>query len=107
MRNPFVENMEQFVKEMTETNQKLLKLTDILMNISDIDVGTTPKDLVYEEDKMRLFHYKPVVKKPCPVPLLVTYALVNRQYMMDLQSDRSLIRNLLQRGLDIYIIDWG
>jgi len=107
MRNPFVENMEQFVKEMTETNQKLLKLTDILMNLSDIDVGTTPKDLVYEEDKMRLFHYKPMVKTPCPVPMLVTYALVNRQYMMDLQSDRSLIRNLLGLGLDIYIIDWG
>ena len=27
--------------------------------------------------------------------------------MMDLQSDRSLIRNLLGQGLDIYIIDWG
>lgn len=108
MTNPFAENVEQFVKEMTETNQKLLKLTDILMNISDdIDVGTTPKDLVYEEDKMRVFHYKPMVKTPCPVPILVTYALVNRQYMMDLQSDRSLIKNLLQRGLDIYIIDWG
>ncbi|OFW68215.1 MAG: class III poly(R)-hydroxyalkanoic acid synthase subunit PhaC, partial [Actinobacteria bacterium RBG_19FT_COMBO_54_7] len=26
---------------------------------------------------------------------------------MDLQSDRSLIRNLLGSGLDIYIIDWG
>jgi polyhydroxyalkanoate synthase len=107
MRNPFVENIEQFVEEMTETNQKLLKLTDILMDIPDIDVGTTPKDLVYQEDKMRLFHYKPMVKMLCPIPTLVTYALVNRQYMMDLQSDRSLIKNLLGLGLDIYIIDWG
>ncbi|MBT9159414.1 MAG: class III poly(R)-hydroxyalkanoic acid synthase subunit PhaC [Dehalococcoidia bacterium] len=107
MRNPFVENTEQLMKEMTEANRKLLKLSDILMNLSDTDVGTTPKDLVYEEDRMRLFHYKPMMKTPCPVPMLVTYALVNRQYMLDLQQDRSLIRNLLSLGLDIYIIDWG
>jgi polyhydroxyalkanoate synthase len=27
--------------------------------------------------------------------------------MMDLQTDRSLIRRLLEQGLDIYLIDWG
>jgi polyhydroxyalkanoate synthase len=39
--------------------------------------------------------------------LLVVYALVNRPYMMDLEPDRSLIRGLLSRGLDVYLIDWG
>ncbi|HTR45540.1 MAG TPA: class III poly(R)-hydroxyalkanoic acid synthase subunit PhaC, partial [Thermodesulfovibrionales bacterium] len=34
-------------------------------------------------------------------------ALVNRQYMLDLQPDRSIVRNLLQHGMDLYIIDWG
>jgi len=107
MRNPVSENLEQLMEEVAETNRKLLKGMDILMNITDIEVGTTPKDLVYEEDKMKLFHYRPMAKEHCPVPLLITYALVNRQYMMDLQPDRSLIRNLLEHGQDIYIIDWG
>ncbi len=107
MRNPVSQNVEQLMEEITETNRKVLKGMEILMNISDIDVAPTAKDLVYEEDKMRLFHYKPLTKKLCPVPLLITYALVNRQYMMDLQQDRSLIRNLLEHGQDIYIIDWG
>ncbi len=40
-------------------------------------------------------------------PLVVCYALVNRPYMMDLQPDRSLIRGLLARGLDVYLVDWG
>jgi polyhydroxyalkanoate synthase len=38
---------------------------------------------------------------------LIVYALVNRQYMLDLQPDRSMIRNLLGLGLDVFIIDWG
>jgi polyhydroxyalkanoate synthase subunit PhaC len=39
--------------------------------------------------------------------VLIVYALVNRQYMLDLQPDRSFIRNMLKFGLDVYIIDWG
>jgi polyhydroxyalkanoate synthase len=40
------------------------------------------------------------------VPLLITYALVNRETMMDLEEGRSLIRKLLDSGLDIYLIVW-
>ena len=40
-------------------------------------------------------------------PLVICYALVNRPYMMDLQPDRSLIRGLLARGLDVYLVEWG
>ena len=56
---------------------------------------------------MTVFIYKPTSDNICPIPLLICYALVNRQYMMDLQPDRSLIKNLLNLGMDVYIIDWG
>jgi polyhydroxyalkanoate synthase len=39
--------------------------------------------------------------------VLIVYALVNRPYMADLQEDRSMIRGLLDQGLDVYLIDWG
>ncbi|RXL82188.1 class III poly(R)-hydroxyalkanoic acid synthase subunit PhaC, partial [Citrobacter sp. AAK_AS5] len=54
-----------------------------------------------------LYRYQPRMAEPHPVPLLIVYALVNRPYMMDLQEDRSLIRGLLDAGLDVYLIDWG
>jgi polyhydroxyalkanoate synthase len=41
------------------------------------------------------------------VPVLVVYALVNRQTMLDLQPDRSMIRGLLGAGFDVYMIEWG
>jgi polyhydroxyalkanoate synthase len=41
------------------------------------------------------------------VPVLIVYALVNRPYMVDLQENLSLVRNLLGRGIDTYLIDWG
>ena len=48
-----------------------------------------------------------MVDQPFRVPILIVYALVNRPYMVDLQEDRSLVRNLLKLGLDVYLIDWG
>ena len=94
-------------KEMSAAYEKAIKGVQIVSSMEEIDVGTAPKELVFEEDKLRLYHYKPETDVTCEVPVLIVYALVNRQYMLDLQPDRSLIRNLLRHGLDLYIIDWG
>ena len=99
--------VEAMVKEMARVQQKLLKGFENMMQIEDLEAGVTPRELVYKEDKVQLFHYQPPVKDVCPVPLVVTYALVNRQYMMDIQQDRSLFRKLLEMGIDLYVIDWG
>ncbi len=99
--------METMIKETAKVQQKLLKGFENLLNIKDVEAGVTPKELVYKEDKVQLFHYDPGSKAVCPVPLLVVYALVNRQYMMDIQDDLSLFRKLLDHGIDLYVIDWG
>ncbi len=99
--------IQKALEEKLEMNKKLLKGIKSMMSFEDIDTGTTPKELVYEEDTMKLYHYKPLVKKVSPVPTLITYALVNRQYMMDLQRNKSVISRWLELGLDVYIIDWG
>ncbi|HWQ75246.1 MAG TPA: class III poly(R)-hydroxyalkanoic acid synthase subunit PhaC [Syntrophomonas sp.] len=93
--------------EILETQKKFVHSLDVLLNLGDPQSDQTPKELIYQEDKMKLYHYKPRAKKVAKVPTLIIYALVNRQYMMDIQQDRSLIKNLLELGLDLYIIDWG
>ncbi len=98
---------DQILGEVMEFNAKLANGLTALKDIGDVDVGVSPKDGVYSEDKLVLYHYKPVVKKPARIPLLIVYALVNRPYMTDLQKDRSLIRGLLDAGQDVYLIDWG
>jgi polyhydroxyalkanoate synthase len=69
--------------------------------------GCSPRDAVHREDRVVLYRYRPLARSAGLPPLLICYALVNRPYMMDLQPDRSLIRGLLARGLDVYLIDWG
>jgi polyhydroxyalkanoate synthase len=100
---------EDSVHETVELTQKVLKGIENLSQLTeeDIQIGFTPKEAVYQEDKITLYRFKPVVENPLPIPLLIVYALVNRPYMVDLQAGRSLVANLLNLGLDVYLIDWG
>jgi polyhydroxyalkanoate synthase len=100
---------EKAIHELTDINQKIIKGIEQLSNIKeeDVQVGETPKDVVYRDGKLRLHRYRPLVEKPFGVPLMFSYALVNRFMVADLQPDRSLIRNLLTEGIDVYLIEWG
>jgi polyhydroxyalkanoate synthase len=100
---------DQAIQELLEYNANVIKGIQALSHLreEEIQVGVSEKEAVYQEDKLVLYRFKPLVEKSLEIPLLITYALVNRPYMADLQANRSLIRNLLKLGIDIYLIDWG
>jgi len=75
--------------------------------IGDVQVGQSPRDCIYSEDKIRLYRYAPLARSARLPPLLICYAMVNRPYVLDLQPDRSLIRDLLFQGMEVYLLDWG
>ncbi|WP_408956267.1 class III poly(R)-hydroxyalkanoic acid synthase subunit PhaC [Natroniella sp. ANB-PHB2] len=103
-------DIEKSIEEVFDMQKKLVRTMGYMLEMSDVketEVDATPKDLVYTEDKMKLYHYKPVIKNPCSTPVLIVYALVNKQYVVDIQQDRSMVKKMLEMGLDVYIIDWG
>ena len=93
--------------ELGELPGKLAATVRSLQAAADVSFGCSEKDAVHSEDKLTLYRYRPHAPSAGLPPVLIVYALVNRPYMMDLQPDRSLIRRLLERGLDVYLIDWG
>ncbi len=95
------------VLNLIEDSEKIKYGVEIFLKPPDFSVGTTPSEIIYTEDRMRLLHYVPAVEKPHPVPILIVYALVNRYYILDLQPDKSVIKKLLDEGFDVYVIDWG
>jgi poly(R)-hydroxyalkanoic acid synthase, class III, PhaC subunit len=80
---------------------------DRAAEMDGVEVGTTPAEEVYTENKLELLHYDSRTDEQNNVPILVVYALINRPYILDLQPDRSVIRRLLDAGHDVYLIDWN
>jgi polyhydroxyalkanoate synthase subunit PhaC len=95
------------IEEFSNISSKLVKSYQTLNQIGDVDIATTPKTPVYNEDKLTLYHYDRETEPSYKTPVLIVYALVNTYKMLDIQPDRSYIKNLLDAGLDIYLIDWG
>jgi polyhydroxyalkanoate synthase len=91
----------------TEVVEKTMSAPDAGETIADVDVGQTPKEVVYEENKLQLYHYESRTEEQHDVPILIVYALINRPYILDLQPDRSVVQTLLDNGYDVYLIDWG
>jgi polyhydroxyalkanoate synthase len=97
------------VREIAELGKRIAEGAKLFGDIKDEDVAiaTTPKDEVWREDKVTLYHYRPVTGIKLLTPVLIVYGLIGRYTMADLQEDRSLVRNLLNLGVDLYVVDWG
>jgi len=85
---------------------RLEKAKDVLLGPLDTEIGATPYELVYQEDRVSLKYYRPE-KVRLQTPLLLVHAMFNRETLLDLQPDRSMVLNLLQEGLEVYLVDWG
>lgn len=95
------------MQEVAEFRRKLASGLGSLQQVGDVQFGVTPREAVYREDKLVLYRFKGERKPTAKTPILICYALVNTPYMVDLQENRSLVKNLLAQGEDVYLIDWG
>jgi len=69
------------------------------------ELDSTPYDVVWQHGKTRLLHYKGnASSKP---PILIVYAMINRYHIMDISKEKSVVRRLIENGLDVYLLDWG
>ncbi|SFC19478.1 polyhydroxyalkanoate synthase [Flexibacter flexilis DSM 6793] len=100
------EPISNLLQEVADSASKVVRGYENLAQIDEVDVATAPREVVWQSGKIKLYRYKSE-KVTLKTPLLIAYALVNRADMMDLQPDRSLIRNLVASGVDVYLIDWG
>jgi len=94
-------------EEAMRLQQKLAAGLQVLREVGDVDFGATRREEVWRDGKVVLYRFIGEREPTATVPLLIAYALVNRPYMVDLQDNKSLVRQLLARGEDVYIIDWG
>lgn len=110
MKDPFtlsIDVQRQAWETAADFADKSQVAPDRAETLDEVEVGQTPSETVYEENKLELLHYEPQTDEQHDVPILITYALINRPYILDLQPNRSVVRTLLKQGFDVYLVDWG
>lgn len=71
------------------------------------DVGAMKKELVHREGTAMLYRFTPVVDEIYRLPLLIVSPPSNKGYIFDLAPGQSMVEYLLQRGYDVFNLDWA
>jgi polyhydroxyalkanoate synthase len=100
--------LSDLTEDIEKLHDKAAKASEVLLGNLETNIAATPYEIVYQQDRVKLKHYSaPDNNIQLKTPLLVVYALINRETMLDLQPDRSVIQSFLRDGLDVYMVDWG
>jgi polyhydroxyalkanoate synthase subunit PhaC len=98
--------VEESLRILEEHSRKVEKTREVLHTAGNIDVGILSHEIVHETRLYKLLHYRPLVSRTAKTPIVFVYALMNKSYILDLQPDKSWLRNLLSQGFNVYLIDW-
>lgn len=77
-----------------------------LAGVDRPDVGCSPKTLVWQRGKVKLYRYESDRRSLQP-PVLLVMSLISKPYVLDLQPGNSFVEDLVAAGLDVYMLDWG
>ncbi len=99
--------LSKLAEDAERVQNRAHKASEVLLEKMDTDLAVTPSEVVYREDRILLKHYLPRTQIKYATPLLIVYALINRETMLDLQPGRSVVETFLDNGIDLYMIEWG
>src|ERR1700740_63936 len=96
-----------FINETFANLRRFASISFLPDKMERVRKGVTPREVVYEEDRLKVYHYTGEGEPRFKTPLCCVFALVNRPYIMDLKEGRSIVANYVKAGFDTYLIDWG
>jgi polyhydroxyalkanoate synthase len=99
--------LTKLAEDTEKARARVQKASDVLLQDLDTGIAQTAYETVYEEDRVKLKYYQPTQAVRYKRPLMVVYALINRETMLDLQPGRSVVKIFQDHGLDLYMVDWG
>ena len=70
------------------------------------NLATTPGKVVFENDLIQVIQYTPVTEKVLAVPLVIVPPWINKFYVLDLTSEKSMIKWAVEQGITVFVISW-
>jgi polyhydroxyalkanoate synthase len=70
------------------------------------NLATTPGAVIFRNRLLEVIHYAPSQPRVHAEPVVIVTPWINKFYVLDLTPKRSMIRFLLDQGLDVFITSW-
>jgi poly[(R)-3-hydroxyalkanoate] polymerase subunit PhaC len=95
--------------ELNQFSERLAKASALLsqINSDDVELARSPREKIAQIGERALYRIALEGPRRVATPVLIVYAMVGRWTILDLQEDRSFVRNLVEAGCQVYVLDWG
>ena len=98
-----IRGMRNFLDDLRAGNIRMTRPDDFKVGVN---LAATPGKVVLQNRLLELIHYAPTAAKVHHVPLLIVTPWINKFYILDLVPKKSMIKFLLEQGIDVYITSW-
>ncbi len=98
-----IRGMRNFLDDLQAGNIRMTRPDDFKVGVN---LAATPGKVVLQNRLLEVIHYAPTAAKVHRVPLLIVTPWINKFYILDLVPRKSMIRFLLDQGIDVYITSW-
>src|SRR5210317_1683766 len=98
MDTQWSKNHQAMLDESWSMFQKISRLPALWQHAQRVKKGATPSEVVYEEDRLKVFHYLSDEPPRHKVPVIFVFALVNRPYILDLMPNKSVVKQFVDAG---------
>ena len=102
-----VQGFEQLRQDLKRGHGRLqISQSDEEAFVIGENVATAEGQVIYRNKLIEIIHYKPTEKKVYERPMLIFPPWINKFYILDLQPENSMIRWLLSKGVDTFLVSW-
>ncbi len=98
-----IQGFQNFLADLEAGNVRMTDPKDFKVGGN---LATTPGQVVFRNDLLELIHYTPTRPQIRQMPVLIVTPWINKFYILDLNSKKSMVRYLLDQGLDVFITSW-
>jgi len=102
-----VEGMHHLADDL-ERSDDLLKISQTDLSAFEVgrNLAVTPGKVIAQNEIHQLIQYTPTTETVHERPLLIVPPWINKFYIMDLTTQKSLIRYLVSKGFTVFVISW-